>query len=148
MQILQATNEESKTNEFYFISDNLDLDVLKECLSYGLKHYDNWRDWHRVSRVDLVQLLNQDAEDKIKSYQYQDSNTLKYIVLENEDNVQSLLVFPKTINHDDFYHSFIITDETYYKVVSAGFTNLRVFEGRSETLNKNSRIEDKELFNG
>ena len=54
MQILQATNEESKTNEFYFISDNLDLDVLKECLSYGLKHYDNWRDWHRVSRVDLV----------------------------------------------------------------------------------------------
>ena len=30
MQILQATNEESKTNEFYFISDNLDLDVLKE----------------------------------------------------------------------------------------------------------------------
>ena len=79
MQILQATNEKSKTNEFYFISDNLDLDVLKECLSYGLKHYDNWRDWHRVSRINPIQLINQDAENKIKSYQYQDSNTLKYI---------------------------------------------------------------------
>ena len=40
-----------------------------------------------------------------------------------------------------------MTGETYYKVVSAGFTNLRVFEGRSETLNKDSRIEDKDLFN-
>ena len=28
MQILQATNEESKTNEFYFISDNLDLEYV------------------------------------------------------------------------------------------------------------------------
>lgn len=76
--------------------------------------------------------------------------TLKYIVTQDEDGVEEIFVFPKRYNHDDFasdINGLRVRDpfnhreweRKYKKPIAAGFTDGRVCEGRSETLDLESR---------
>lgn len=63
-------------------------------------------------------------------------------------------IFPKEINHDDFYRTINYhyrrnTDDQFIDVISAGFVNLGMstkVHGRSETLGVSSREEDSQLI--
>jgi hypothetical protein len=68
---------------------------------------------------------------------------LKYIVYENGDGSEYFILFPIFIKHDTFEYSF-------RHIISAGFVNINndigQCYGKSESLDKQSRIEDSELI--
>ncbi len=77
---------------------------------------------------------------------------LKYVATKNALGEEFIFLFSKTINHDCFYQvvNELVGDDmgvdTYMRVMSAGFTDLKTCYGRSETLNKDSRPEDTALL--
>lgn len=69
--------------------------------------------------------------------------------------IERIFIFPMEINHNDFFetlkHSRIRPNWRDWELINptllgAGFTDLRVCYGRSETLNCNSRHEDTLLL--
>ena len=72
---------------------------------------------------------------------------MKYVVMANEVGVESIFLFPKTIDHDAFVESAMSLRDTTLgawrrpaqKTVAAGFVDNGKCYGRSETLNKDSR---------
>ena len=78
---------------------------------------------------------------------------MKYVVTLDEEDNESLFIFPKCFDHDNFAAilSYIRTGgrnwkQLYRKPISAGFTDgLRCY-GRSELLDLSSRECDTELL--
>lgn len=72
---------------------------------------------------------------------------MKYVVTRNENDVEELFMFPKSINHDFFAEAISrIKDgnshnwqRQHREPISAGFTDGVSCSGRSETLNLDSR---------
>lgn len=82
---------------------------------------------------------------------------MKYIVTKNEDGVEEIFIFPKRYNHDDmaatvnhlktWNHNRHNDWERHYKEpVAAGFTDGTSCQGRSETLNLESRGRIDEML--
>lgn len=78
---------------------------------------------------------------------------MKYVVVLDEEDKESLFIFPKSIDHDAFAEvlSHIKTGgrnwkRMYRKPVSAGFTDGARCYGRSELLGLDSRKRDTELL--
>ena len=77
---------------------------------------------------------------------------MKYIVTKDGLGQDRIFIFSKTINHDCFSQvvNELIGDDmgldTYMRVISAGFTDLKTCYGRSETLNLDSLSEDTDLL--
>lgn len=81
---------------------------------------------------------------------------MKYIVTYSDMTGEELFIFPKSINHVDFYESVSRTKfyppdsldwmRPYRKIVSAGFTDGKTCYGRSQSLGVSSRKEDSQLL--
>lgn len=145
MKFIQATATNKVTPVLFVVSDTLET-VLKSLILCGIKEYTNWRDWERVSYQDLSILSEEDQANRILLDSKQDYDIYKYIKVISEDSVEHLIIFPKYINHSDMYNELLAASEEYIKPISAGFTNLTSFSGRSETLNLDSLSSDKEAF--
>lgn len=146
MKFIQALAS-NKSNPVLFIVSNSLEEATKELLTFGIKEYINWRYWECIRYTDINILSEKDQSDRIllDSKQYYD--IYKYITVTDKASIEHLIIFPKYINHSDMYESLLIQTEEYFELNGAGFTNLTTFSGRSETLNLNSRQQDKELFN-
>jgi hypothetical protein len=81
---------------------------------------------------------------------------MKYIVTLNENDVEEIFIFPKSVNHDVFaqgvsrlknqsHGNWIRIDRD---VIAAGFTDGTICWGRSETLNLDSRGRLDEMLIG
>lgn len=72
---------------------------------------------------------------------------MKYVVMQDENGIQELFMFPKSVNHDVFANAVSrLKDQAHgnwkridREVISAGFTDGKTCFGRSETLNLDSR---------
>lgn len=72
---------------------------------------------------------------------------MKYVVMQDENGIQELFMFPKSVNHDVFANAVSrLKDQAHGNwkridrdVISAGFTDGTTCFGRSETLNLDSR---------
>lgn len=142
MKYIFTKNLDTSNKELYIVSNNFNVNRLLEAFDSGFKYYNTWRDWVRQPRdiinSEIIEIFNINSLDK---------PLFKYIVIEDEeDSQESLLIFPTSINHDDFKHSVLMSGDSFFKVKAAGFTDLKNFTGRSETLNLNSREKDKDLF--
>lgn len=70
----------------------------------------------------------------------------KYIICLNDHGL-CMFIFPHVIIHSDFYDTIKFHPETgYNEIVSAGFTDLKTCYGKSESLNVESRKEDKVIL--
>lgn len=79
---------------------------------------------------------------------------MKYVVVESKEQGEQMFIFPKNINHNDFYDvlSYIKIGDNhnwtrpYRGIVSSGFTDGKTCYGRSESLQVDSRPEDTALL--
>ena len=78
---------------------------------------------------------------------------MKYIVTKDGLGQDRIFIFSKTVNHDcfkqvvnDFVNDDDMGQDSYMRVISAGFTDLKTCYGRSETLNLDSLSEDTDLL--
>ena len=81
---------------------------------------------------------------------------MKYIVMHSDVTGEELFIFPKSINHVDFFESVYRTKfypsdsldwiRPFQKIISAGFTDGKTCYGRSQSLGISSRKEDSDLL--
>lgn len=124
---IKALNLHTKQEELFFVSSSINLEAFKANLNYikhGIRGY-----WVRPER----QILEVD-----ENYQPSFRSEFKYICMENENGVQEIVVFSKTINHDFMFDAIQYVDENFRKKLSAGFTDGISCYGRSETLSLDS----------
>lgn len=70
----------------------------------------------------------------------------KYIVLQN-GCVDRLFIFPKIFAHSEFYRQVsVLSENKGFRLVSAGFTDMKKCYGESLTLGVKSRVEDNILL--
>ena len=78
---------------------------------------------------------------------------MKYITVRSDETLrESIFIFSKTVDHDCMHEIInVLCDEhddgEFQWVIGAGFTDFKITFGRSETLLKNSRLEDIEIYN-
>lgn len=132
---IKTLNHHTEQEEIFIISSSFDLESFKNNLQY-IKHGSRGM-WIRPERT----ILEVD-ENYIPSFR----SELKYICMENEDNLQEIVIFSKSINHDFMYEVTQYVDENFRKRLSAGFTNGLACYGRSETLNLDSNPEHFKLI--
>lgn len=145
MKFIQALASNKDSPALFIVSNSLET-LTKELLTFGIKEYSDWRNWERIQYNSINLLSEEEQSNRILLDSKQYSDIYKYIVVAGEDSVEHLIIFPKYINHSDMYNEFVMQGEEYFNRISAGFTNLTNFSGRSETLDLDSRLQDKELF--